>query len=67
MRGSADVLYLVSNRTFDSVSQDVFAREEQLGTAAVVIKRPVTCQLLLIIFRSFHNEIMYLLKLKAQS
>lgn len=38
MRGSVDVLCLVFNRTFDSVSQDVFAGEEQLGTATVVVK-----------------------------
>lgn len=36
MRGSVDVLYLVFNRT--SVSQDVFAGEEQLGTATAVIE-----------------------------
>lgn len=38
MRGSVDVLYLVFNRILFSVSQDVFAGEEQLGTATAVIE-----------------------------
>lgn len=50
---------LVFNRTFDSVSQDVFAGEEQflLGKNSweqllLWLRRPVPCQLL----RYFHTE-----------
>lgn len=36
-----------------SVSQDVFAGEEQLGTATAVIEEASPCQLLFMIFTEF--------------